>query len=79
MIQEILDLMEEYPGLTDNDGALCLKCHYGFSKNDFLESLINGEQEEKKFSLSNLWFARNSLLKSGAFGSRPRKQKPRKE
>ena len=53
-----------------------LQCHYGFSKIDFLESLINGEQDEKKISESDLSFASNSLLKSGAFGSRPRKQKP---
>ena len=41
----------------------------------FLESLINGEQDEEKFSESDLSFASNSLLKSGAFSSQPHKQK----
>ena len=45
----------------------------------FLESLFNGEQDEKKISESDLLFASNSLLKSGTFGSWPRKQKPRNE
>ena len=34
---------------------------------------------EKKFSDSDLSFASNSLLKSGTFDSRPRKQKPGNE
>ena len=42
----------------------------------FLESLINGEQDEKRFSESDLSFASNSLLKSGAFGSRTRNRSP---
>ena len=45
----------------------------------FLGSLINGEQDETKISESDLSFASNSLLKSGTFGSRPRKQKPGNE
>ena len=48
----------------------------GSAKMIFLERLINGEQDEKKFSESDLSFASNSLLKPGAFGSRPRKQGP---
>ena len=51
----------------------------GSAKVIFLESLISGEQDEKKFSESDSWYASNSLLKSGAFGSRPRKQKPGNE
>ena len=45
----------------------------------FLKGWINGEQEEKKISESELSFASNWRLKSGAFGSRPRKQKPGNE
>ena len=41
----------------------------------FLKSPINGEQEGKKNSESELSFASNWRLKSGALGSRPRKQK----
>ena len=37
-----------------NGADLLLKCPYGFSRNDFSKSLINGEQEGKKFSESRV-------------------------
>ena len=50
----------------------------GSAKMIFLESLINGEQDKRNLE-SDLSFPSNSLLKSSAFGSRPRKQNPGNE
>ena len=57
-----------------------VKCHYGFNKNDFFSRKFGQwRARRKKISESDLSFGSSSLLKSGAFGSRPRKQNPGNE
>ena len=56
-----------------------LKCHYGFSKTEFSRKFDQWRARRKKNSDSDLSLASNSLLKSGTFGSLPRKQKPENE
>ena len=53
-----------------------LKCPYGFSRNNFSRKFDQWQIRRKKNSDSDLSFVSNSLLKSGTFGWRPRKQKP---
>ena len=48
-------------------------------RNFFKFSLINGEEDEKNISESDLSFASNSLLKAGAFSSLPCKLTPGNE
>ena len=55
--------------------SLQLKCQYGFSQNDFSRKSDQWRARRKTFQNQ----ISNSLLKSGTFGLRPRKQKPGNE